>query len=136
MVIFMAFDGWVLKINDKKFPMDIIAFESYKVTPNQTMDLDPYRDADGLLHRNILSHKASSVEFSTHVLRERQLDSIRWAITDDMRAKCNVQYWNPIKGIYESGEFYMADIALDIINVDEARKDILYKPIQIILTEY
>lgn len=132
----MAFDGWVLKINDKKFPMNIIAFESYKVTPNQTMDLDPYRDASGTLHRNVLEHKATSIEFSTHNMHERELESIRWAITDDVRAKCNVQYWNPTKGIYESGEFYMADIALDIINVDEARKDILYKPIQIILTEY
>lgn len=132
----MAFDGWILKINGKIFPTDKIKHETYKITPNQTMDLDPFRDADGVLTRNILNHKATSVEFSTKILQEYELSNIRWAMTDDVRAKCTVNYWNPLKGVYESGEFYMADIPIEMIDVDEVKKNIRYKEIPIILTEY
>lgn len=46
-----------------------IALESYKCTPDQIMDIDPYRDATGLLHRTALPHAATFMEFSATYLR-------------------------------------------------------------------
>ena len=63
-----AFEGWILKINGEIFPNCLIALESYDCTPDQIMDLDPYRDGMGELHRNALPHTATSIEFSTPYL--------------------------------------------------------------------
>ena len=101
----MAFEGWILKINGKSFPNRLIAFESYKCTPNQIMDLDPYRDGDGLLHRNALPHTASSIEFSTTHLRINDTETLNAFIPHGNRVQCTVEYWNPNTSSYESGTF-------------------------------
>lgn len=43
----------------------LIKADTYKITPNARQDLDSYRDANGLLHRNALSHTATIIEFDT-----------------------------------------------------------------------
>ena len=132
----MSFAGWILKVNGMVFPTHLIAFESYKITPNQIMDLDPYRDADGLLHRNELPHTVTSIEFSTTHLRSRDVDKLNTFLTHENRVKCEVEYWNPITSSYDSGMFYITDIPYEMVNVNEERKDILYKPIKVTFTEY
>lgn len=72
----MVFEGWLLKINGTVFPNELIALESYKCTPDQIMDLDPYRDGSGELHRNVLPHTATSMEISTTHLRLRDVNSL------------------------------------------------------------
>ena len=69
-----AFEGWILKINGEIFPNCLIALESYDCTPDQIMDLDPYRDGMGELHRNALPHTATSIEFSTPYLKLRDVE--------------------------------------------------------------
>lgn len=132
----MEFDGWLLKINGSVFPNDLIAFESYKCTPDQIMDLDPYRDGNGELHRNALPHTATSIEFSTIPLHLAGAKRLNQFIQHDARVKCQVEYWNTLTSSYDSGMFYIADTPYEIINVDEKKKDILYKPITITITEY
>lgn len=132
----MVFEGWLLKINGIVFPNRLIAFESYKITPNQIMDLDPYRDADGVLHRNALPHTATSIEFSTTYLRSGDVEQLNEFLPHDNRVKCLVEYWNPNSSSYQSGEFYIADVPYEIVNVNEKRKTIFYKPIKITITEY
>lgn len=61
----MAYKGWLIKVGDytisaKKW----ISANSYKVTRN-TQDLDSYRDANGLLHREVVPYVADKVEFET-----------------------------------------------------------------------
>ena len=68
----LAFEGWLLKINETVFPNELIALESYKCTPDQIMDLDPYRDGNGELHRNALPHTATN-----HLLKFLLLEK-RW----------------------------------------------------------
>lgn len=132
----MGFDGWILKINGVVFPNRLIAYESYKCTPNQIMDLDPYRDGDGVLHRNALPHTATSMEFSTPPIRLSDVEKLNQYIQHGQRVKCEIEYWNPNTSQYVSGTFYIADVPYEIVNVDEEKKDILYKPIKITVTEY
>lgn len=130
------FEGWVLKINGVIFPNKLIALESYNCTPNQIMDLDPYRDGNGKLHRNALPHTASAIDFTTPNLYLRDMEILDTFLTSENRIKCQVDYWNDNTLRYESGEFYISDIPYGKVWVDERRKDILYKPIQISIVEF
>lgn len=132
----MAFEGWLLKINGKTFPTRLIAAESLKITPDQIMDLDPYRDADGVLHRTALPHTATSIEFTTTALYLKDAEILNSFLPHDNRVKCQVEYWNPNTSSYASGAFYIADVPYEFYMVDEEKNAILYKPIKVTFTEY
>lgn len=132
----MAFDGWLLKINGTLFPTRLIALESYQCTAGQIMDLDSYRDGDGVLHRNVLPHTAASIEFSTMELLLKDTEVLNSFLTQENRVQCTVEYWNPNTAAYGSGTFYIADVPYEIKRVDAVRKEILYKPVKVTLTEY
>ena len=102
----LAFEGWLLKIKGTIFPNELIALESFKCTPDQIMDLDPYRDGDGLLHRNALPHTATSMEFSTTHLRLRDTERLNTFFPHGNRVKCEIEYWNPNTSSYKTGAFY------------------------------
>lgn len=128
------FEGWLLKINGKIFPNRLIALGTYKTTPNQIMDIDSYRDADGVLHRNVLPHTATSIELSTVNLGLKDAEELNAFLPHDSRVKCQVEYWNPNRSSYESGYFYISDVAYEIAAV--SKKSILYKPVKLTITEY
>ena len=132
----MAFEGWLLKINGIAFPTRLIAAESLKITPDQIMDLDPYRDANGELHRNALPHTATSIEFTTIALYLTDIEILNTFLPHDNRVRCEVEYWNPNTSSYVSGAFYIADVPYEFYMVDEEKKEILYKPIKVTFTEY
>lgn len=132
----ILFEGWLIKINGTIFPNSLIALESLKITPDQIMDLDPYRDGTGKLHRNSLPHTATSIEFTTTPLRLRDAAKLNAFVPHGTRVECKIEYWNPNTSSYKSGTFYISDIPYEFINVDEIKKDILYKPIKITITEY
>ena len=132
----MAVEGWLLKINGKTFPTRLIAAESLKITPDQIMDLDPYRDADGVLHRTALPHTATSIEFTTTALYLKDAEILNSFLPHDNRVKCQVEYWNPNTSSYASGAFYIADVPYEFYMVDEEKNEILYKPIKVTFTEY
>lgn len=132
----MAFEGWLLKINGTVFPTRLIAAESLKITPDQIMDLDPYRDADGVLHRTALPHTATSIEFTTTALYLKDAEILNSFLPHDNRVKCQVEYWNPNTSSYDSGAFYIADVPYEFYMVDEEKNEILYKPIKVTFTEY
>ena len=54
----------LLSVGGVTIPMKYMKAESYIVTRSVT-DLDSFRDADGKLHRNALSHVLYKVEFNT-----------------------------------------------------------------------
>lgn len=60
----MSYSGFLVKVGDYAIPEKIIRPESYKAGPN-TLDLDSYRDANGILHREALEHVPFKVEFET-----------------------------------------------------------------------
>lgn len=128
-----VYAGYNLKLDGVIFPNSLIQFESYKCTPNQIMDLDPYRDGDGVLHRNILPHTATKIEFNTPYLHSYTLDKVREFIKkkDDV----SVEYWSDDIGEYKTGIFYIPDIVFEQVNVNEAKGVILYKPIRLAFIE-
>jgi hypothetical protein len=85
--------------------------ESYKSAPNQRQDLDSYRDADGYLHRNVLSHTATKIEFETPYLWRNEMRSliqgIRGNYTNDLERRCEVTYYDDETDTYKTGTFYM-----------------------------
>lgn len=128
------FQGWLIKINGIIFPTSYIFKDSYKSTPNQVMDLDPYRDADGLLHRNVLPHTATKIEFNLKPMHLREMKVARAFFLP--REKLQVEYWNDEEQEYKTGEFYVPDIPYEYYWIDKEGKDIFYKVTRIALIEY
>lgn len=132
----MGFEGWLLKVNNEIFPTEFIALQSYKCTPDQIMDLDPYRDGDGYLHRNVLPYMVTSIVFTTTSLRLKDVNILNKFLSLKNRVECIVDYWNPNTSTYDTGTFYIADIPYGIYNVNEDKADILYDPIEVTFTAY
>ncbi len=128
----MAFAGYLLKINSTIFPNKYIQLDSYVSTPNQIMDVDSYRDADGVLHRNTLTHTASKIEFNTPCLNLADKNKLKIYIPT--RKKLTLEYWNDDANAYTTGTFYVPDITYDIYHITS--NDIIYKPIRIAFIEY
>ena len=57
------YKGYLLKINGTELPGQYI--QDYSSTPNQAQDKDSYQDLTGELHREILPHTRSKIEFKT-----------------------------------------------------------------------
>lgn len=75
----MAYDGYLLKINNIEIPPKFIKYDSYQNT-YETLDLDSYRDANGVLHRNALAHRCGKVEFETPYLYKNQMEDLMYLI--------------------------------------------------------
>jgi len=58
----MAYSGYLFKVGTYTIPLSMMFHESYKVTKND-QDVDSYRDANGVLHRNALQHYSVKVEW-------------------------------------------------------------------------
>lgn len=126
----MAFDGTLLRFSGANFPLKYIYKESYKVTPNRRQDLDPYRDANGVLHRNTLQHTATTISFETKPMWNNEFDQmmafIRNHYTNSLEKKLRITYYSPDTGGYHEGDFYLPDFELNIDLVDTTRNKMLY----------
>ena len=147
----MAFDGSLIRFGSSssgaKLPLKYIQAKSYKVTPNRRQDLEPYRDANGLLHRNTLSHTATTVLFTTPPMWNDKMDAFtallrsHYVNTQEgrLQKKINLYYYCPDTGGYKSGTFYVPDLEF---NIDIVRKDkhgnwrMLYYPLTVEFIEY
>lgn len=134
----MAFNGTLLKLNGTTFPLEYIKFETYNITPNQRMDLDSYRDLTGVLHRQVLSHTATKIEFQTPYMTEKKLNTMLSIINSSLsnfdERKVTVEYYDVETNTHKSGSFYMPDISYTIYNVVGTK--IIYNPIRIAFIEY
>lgn len=134
----MAFNGTLLKLNGTTFPLEYIKFETYNITPNQRMDLDSYRDLTGVLHRQVLKHTATKIEFQTPYMTEKKLNTMLSIINSSLsnfdERKVTVEYYDVETNTHKSGSFYMPDISYTIYNVVGTK--IIYNPIRIAFIEY
>lgn len=128
----MAYQGWLLKFEGRIFPMKFIAHHSYDATPNQIQDEDSYQDGDGKLHRNILPHNRSKIEWNTPFMHLADKQEMQSYFPD--RKKMVVEYWNDETNSYTEGEFYVPDIKFTYYDAQET--DIRYNPIRIAMIEY
>lgn len=107
----MAFQGYLIKVGNYTIPLQFIKLESYTSMPDQRQDLDSYRDADGYLHRNVLPHTATKIEFETPYMRRNDMQAliqgIRSNFTSNLARSCTVTYYDDETDDYKTGTFYM-----------------------------
>lgn len=127
----MSYQGYLLKVNGVIFPNNLIAFGSFSITPNQRQDQDSYRDSTGYLHRNILPHKVTKIEFNTKLLHESDKAELETILQG--RDEYALEYWN---SGYQTGTFYSPDLKFDMYDIDKVSGDIRYKPVRIAMIEY
>lgn len=128
----MSFEGYLIKAGSQKISMKYIQAQSYKSTPNRQIDLDAYRDADGILRRNIAPHTVTTIEFSTPYLKLADKIALQSLLPN--RTKLTITYWNDEKNMYSTGDFYIPDVEYSIYRIDG--NDIVYKPILYKFIEY
>jgi len=118
----MSFSGYLIKIgsNDSFFNKFIVA-QSYKVA-KKIQDLDSYRDANGLLHRNALDHLSYTIEFEVKPLNNTRmqefLSAIRSNFVEPKERKVSMSFYLPETDTYESSYFYMPDPELTIDHIE------------------
>lgn len=134
----MAYQGYLIKVGNYTIPLKYIKADSYSVTLN-SQDIDSYRDADGLLHRNALEHKVAKAEFNTiPMLTDAQVDEILGNIesqfTNAIEKKASVTFYVPEKRAYMTQDAYMADVEMQPYWADA--KMIQYNPFRIAFIGY
>lgn len=127
----MSYQGYLLKVDGIIFSNSLIAFGTFSITPNQRQDLDSYRDSTGYLHRNILPHMPSKIEFTTKVLYDADRVVLENILKN--RDEFTLEYWDTE---YKTGIFYSPDIKYEIYDIDKVSGNIRYKPVRIAMIEY
>ena len=120
-------------------PLGYMRYETYQITPQQTIDLDSYRSENGTLLRNPVAVKAK-VEFNTPLMTETSWQSL-WAIikagfNNSTERKLKLRYYDTLSATYKTGNFYVPDVVTTIRNIDEAAGVINYNEIRIAFIEY
>lgn len=89
----------------------MIKIDTYDIIPNARQDLDSYRDANGVLKRNTLSHTASQINFTirarTIAEHEAMMKAIKSNYSNYNERKLSVSYYDPEDCTYKTGDFYI-----------------------------
>lgn len=127
------YEGWLLEIEGVKLPMKYIAHNSYGASPDQKQDEDSYQDGYGELHRTVLPHTRTKIEWNTpNMVHLTDLDELLSFFPD--KNKMQVRYWNDKKLGYYTGAFYYPTIQFNYY--DASDQDIRYNSIRLALIEY
>ena len=122
----MAFNGFLLKVGTYEFPARYIEYATYQAKKN-VQDLDPYRDANGKLHRNALEHYAVTVTFNIKPnLTNKQIgelmDNIRKNYLNESERCALVTAFVPELNDYVTQEMYLADPLFTIKEISDIIK--------------
>ena len=82
--------GYLMKVNGE--PVDQSLFQEYKSTPMKQSDLNPYTDAAGVTHREVLAHRRTEIVFTTPPICLD--DKIKLQTYFPNRITVNLEYWN------------------------------------------
>lgn len=118
----MAYAGYLIQVGNYKIPHSWIRAETYVVTKNG-QDLDSYRDANGVLHRNALEHWVAKAEFETPALKTNKevatfMNNISSNYTNTVEKKANVTMYIPELDDYVTQEMYVPDIPFTLYSAD------------------
>lgn len=124
-----------------ELPLPWIAEKSYKSTPNQRLDTSKSSmDLVGILHRQVLQHTRSKVEFELRAntnVGVAQFNSFMSShYINAGERKFYLRYYDQETDSYKTGNFYMPDPTYSIKNIDYANKVIRYSTIRIAFIEY
>ena len=134
------FLGWLLKCGGSEVPMKYIKLSSYKITPNQRLDIFAERDMVGELHRDTVDHKPVKIEFETPFIYNDELEKLnsifRRAYTDEKGRTLEIEYYDPEENNYKHARCYMPDAQYVLYNVDATNRRIMYNPVRYAIIEY
>ena len=138
----MAFSGYFIRFpkTNVKLPMKYIKYNTYVVEPDQRLDLDSTRSTDGVLHRNVLAHTATRIDFKVPPMyladKTALMNILHNAMSDVQAKRIQVEYWDDEFSTYKTGTFYIPDIKFTIYHVDDVKNDILYSETPLAFIEY
>lgn len=118
----MAYEGYLVKVGNIEIPTDkYIKAQSYKATLN-VQDLDSFRDANGVMHRNALEHRVNKVEFETpEMLTNTEVAYLFQMIRDNYTVPAERRFkgtiYVPELDIYMEQEMYMSDPSFTIYGI-------------------
>lgn len=127
------FNGYLLRntaVGD--IPLSFIKANSYSSSPNQQSDRNTYVDEQGLLHRDVLPHTSTKIEFETVPMNLNQKMQFQKFFPN--RTVVELEYWNDETNDYEIGKFYVPTIEFSVYAV--WGNDIRYNPIRVAFIEY
>lgn len=134
----MAYEGYLLKFGNTELPNRFIKYNTFLSTPCQRQDLDSYEDADGYLHRTVLEHTRTKIEWNTPPMRRadknEMMNIFQSAYENEAERKVSVTYYDDESDSYKTGTFYMPDIQFTYYSATDT--DILYDSNRISIIEY
>lgn len=77
----MADVSYVFRFGGYEIPNEYLAEDGYECTPNQRQDLDPWTDATGVTHRNVVGHTKSDVTLTFRALKWDEFTELITGIT-------------------------------------------------------
>lgn len=132
------FSGYLIKIGEDVFPMRYINEKTYNASVKQRLDLDSYRDANGVLHREVSAHSPTKIELTTIDLTNKTLAEIirifQENFINEAERKVLVTYYDVEKDGYDTGEFYISNTRYEIEEI--VNGEVRYKPVRFAFTEY
>ncbi len=137
------FSGWLIKFGDAILPNSFILADGWESTPNQRVEIDAYRDANVLLHRETSENFKTSITLNIRAMNLEEMTAFKTVIglaTLDINSKKQrklmITYWNDEELTYKTATMYMPDVTYTIHTVDEVDRDIEYNGFTIELIEY
>ena len=126
------YSGFLLKIGNWEFPMDLMKADSYSPYVNM-QDVDPWTDENGELHRNPIDLKALKVEFETkNMLTSTQfaeiMRNIRENYVSEKGRSCFITAYIPEYDDYVTQYGYLADFQPQIYTTGDGI--VKYNPIR------
>ena len=136
----MAFNGSLLRLGNDNFPLSYVFKESYKITPQARLDLDPFRNTEGWLMRNVLNHRATKISLTVKPMWNADHANM-WSFitshyTNAQERKLTITYYCPDTDNYATGQFYIPDFTPQMDLVDVARRKILFLSYELQFIEY
>ena len=137
----MAFNGTLLTVGSYAITGEkYINYDKYSATLN-IQDMDSYRDANGVLHRNALEHVPLKVELETrdnltNTDMGEFFGSIRSNFTDASQRKVSVTAYIPELDDYVTQDCYMPDPQFKIKRIDPDTNTIYYGSVRFAFIGY
>ena len=128
----MAYAGYLIKIGNYTIPTSIIKADSYYAYLNM-QDYEPWTDAKGYLHRDVVDLKALKVEFETKAMLTNTefaslMSSIKAQFTKATARECNITAQITQLDDYVTLKGYMSDFKPQMYFADQNK--IQYDPVR------
>ena len=136
----MAYAGYLIKIGEFTITGEkYIKYQTFSVT-RKIQDLDSYRDANGVLHRNALQHTPIVVSFETPPLNNEELATLLGGIQSNyisaLERSVLATVYVPELNDYVSQQMYLAEPEPKIRQINARSNVIIYEPLQLSLIGY